>query len=343
MTWDEKRLRNITHDQLWKEVLWTFFSDFMQLFASHVARELDFGRLRRLDPEVFTDLPSGRKRVPDLVVEAHTRRGEPELFVIHVEVERRRRRDTPRRMWEYYALLRLRLGRPVYPIVVYLSRHGIGLRRETYEETLFGEMICSMQYLAIGVPDLSAHQYMKAQTALGAAMSALMVTRADDAVELTVSALERIAASGLDEARQTLLALIVENYARLTASDRDRVRTLLNTCAGGESMGKRLMGFFQKWGYDEGIEQGIEQGIERGIEQGIEQGVERGIQKGIEQGVAEGLMQGQRRLLLAQLRRRFGSLPPEIEAKIEAIRDSGRLDELALTVLDAASLDDLAL
>jgi len=43
------------------------------------------------------------------------------------------------------------------------------------------------------------------------------------------------------------------------------------------------------------------------------------------------------------LARRFGPVPPEIIARIEAITDSERLDELATRVLDARSLEDMGI
>jgi flagellar biosynthesis/type III secretory pathway protein FliH len=79
------------------------------------------------------------------------------------------------------------------------------------------------------------------------------------------------------------------------------------------------------------------------MEKGIEQGLEQGIKRGIERGVAEGLLLGQRRVLVAQLQRRFGEIPSDVIARINSIIESGRLDELATRVLDARSLDDMGL
>jgi hypothetical protein len=59
-------------------------------------------------------------------------------------------------------------------------------------------------------------------------------------------------------------------------------------------------------------------------------------------GFEEGLRQGERRVVQAQLDRRFGPLPPEIRIRLESL-SLEELDEVSLQLLDAKSLDDLEL
>ncbi len=63
------------HDQLWKQLLETFFREFMELFLPDVARDIDFDSVEQLGAEVFTDLPRGRLRRPDFLVQVRTREG----------------------------------------------------------------------------------------------------------------------------------------------------------------------------------------------------------------------------------------------------------------------------
>ncbi len=103
------------HDQLWKDVLWTFFEAFIRLFFPEVAEALDFSTAQLVEGEVFTDLSEGSLREPDVVVQVKRSDGETEIILVHVEVQAERRRDVPYRMWEYYGLLRLRKKLPVFP------------------------------------------------------------------------------------------------------------------------------------------------------------------------------------------------------------------------------------
>ena len=49
----------IDHDRLFKELLTTFFVEFLELFFPEVAAYLEPDSLEFLDKEVFTDVTSG--------------------------------------------------------------------------------------------------------------------------------------------------------------------------------------------------------------------------------------------------------------------------------------------
>ena len=47
----------MAHDQFFKDFFRTFFRDFLDLFYPDIAERLDFGSLRFLEKELFTDFP----------------------------------------------------------------------------------------------------------------------------------------------------------------------------------------------------------------------------------------------------------------------------------------------
>jgi predicted transposase/invertase (TIGR01784 family) len=108
------------HDQLFKTVLERLLQGFLELFFPEVAARLDFETLRFHDKEVFANVPAGRVREPDVVAQLQTRNGEPEIVLIHIEVQARPETDFAPRMFEYYSLLRLHHRVPVFPIVLYV-------------------------------------------------------------------------------------------------------------------------------------------------------------------------------------------------------------------------------
>lgn len=67
-----------------------------------------------------------------------------------------------------------------------------------------------------------------------------------------------------------------------------------------------------------------------------EQLIERGRQEGLQQGLQE----GQRGTLLRQLRKRFGALPSEVEARVQAAGPE-QLEEWVDRVLTAATLAEV--
>ena len=103
------------HDQLFKTVIGKLLREFLELFYPEVAARLNFETQRLLDKELFADVPQGLKREADLVAEIQTHAGEPEVILIHIEIQARTKPDVPRRMFHYYALLSLRYSKPAFP------------------------------------------------------------------------------------------------------------------------------------------------------------------------------------------------------------------------------------
>lgn len=308
-------------DQLFKELLRAFFREFLELFYPDVAAGLDFARVTFLDKETFTDLPEGSRREADLVAQVYTIDGTPELILVHTEVQTQRRSEFPYRMFEYYALLRLRHKLPVFPIVVYLAPGAGGLVEETYKEILFGRELLLFRYGAVGLPDLSADDYVEQDNPLAPALSALMRPGATGRALRRALSLRQDAVREVDEARRSLLINIIETYLTLDAEEEAEFRRLVAQPEFEEV--KQMITVYEQ----------------RGIEQGIVQGVEQGIA----QGVGQGIVRGKRDTLLRQLRRKFGELPESLVARVEAVETEVELDTLLDQVLTAASPNEMRL
>jgi hypothetical protein len=298
----------LPHDQLFKELLQAFFAEFMELFFSPVAARLDFGRVTFLDTETFTDVPTGDQREADLVARVYTLDGQPEIILVHIEVEARRRSSFPERMFEYYMLLRLRHRLPIFPIVIYLSPGTGGLTTERHEERVFEREINVFTYNAVGLPDLSADDYQQTGNPLGPALGALMKTSRLGKVAQKYQALRAMAASRVDEARKALLANVVETYLILADDEQTDLEQLVSRPESEEI--REMISVYEQRGIDKGIERGIEQGLAR----------------------------GKRETLLRQMRHKFGDLPEAVSARVEAVFDMNELDRLLDGVLEAESI-----
>ena len=223
----------IGHDQLFKQVLEAFFADFLRLFAPETAARLDLTTVTFLNPEVFTDIPQGGRRTADVVAEVRSLEGEPELVIVHVEIQREREPDFGYRMWQYYVALRLRENKPVIPValVFYAGREGIA--REEYEEAVFGESIMTFRYLQISLPLLPAEQYVQAEQVLGAGLASVMRLPPDRPAQITLhrACLRRVLdaeqSGQVDAARAFLLGNLVETYLPLTDEEREALRVQL--------------------------------------------------------------------------------------------------------------------
>ncbi len=295
------------HDQLFKAVLGKLLKEFLELFYADVAKRLDFTTLRLLDKELFADVPEGPKREADLVAELETHAGEPEVILIHVEVQARTEPDVPRRMFHYYALLSLRYSKPVFPLVVYLHG-GEGMSEEEYRVALFDREQLRFHYSALGLERLPASEYA-GKGPLGWALGALMDrSSVGNVVRFKASMLKEILGSELDVELKRLLVNVVETYFELDAGQKEELRRLLAT-EEYEGMQETEMTYFDE----------------------LE---ERGRQKGREE--------GKRETLLRQLTAKFGPLSEAVALRVNAL-ESGELDLCLERLLTARSIDELGL
>jgi hypothetical protein len=60
---------NLDHDRLFKELITTFFVEFIELFFPQVREYLDSNSITFLDKEVFTDVTEGEKYESDLIAQ----------------------------------------------------------------------------------------------------------------------------------------------------------------------------------------------------------------------------------------------------------------------------------
>ncbi len=63
----------IDHDHLFKELLTTFFWEFISLFFPAVTTYLERDSITFLDKELFSDVTSGERREVDLIAQAKFR------------------------------------------------------------------------------------------------------------------------------------------------------------------------------------------------------------------------------------------------------------------------------
>jgi hypothetical protein len=305
----------ISHDQLFKELLHTFFPEFLTLFFPHVAAQLELTgpeAVTFLDRELFTDLPRGEQREPDVVAQVQRRDGTPQAVLIHVEVESRRRAEFPARMYDYHCLLRWRRRLHVLPIVLYLAPGAGGLTREQYGEDVLGMEVIRFWYSVVGLPDLEGAEYRAGESALGSALAALMKPGEAGKPMHKALCLLGVARHAGDEARQSLLQFVIESYAKLDENEEREFTALLN-------------------------EPPLQE-VRAMISPYEQRGIERGREEGREEGRMEGILAGKRDMVRQVARARFGSLPESLDARLMQAIDSGEIDRLLDEVLQSPTV-----
>ena len=292
------------HDQLFKALLEQFFKDFLELFFPKVAKRLNFGTVVFLDKELFADFPQGPTREVDVVAKLETNQGEPEIVLVHVEVQARPEKDFARRMFEYSVLLWLRHRVPIFPVVLYLQS-GEGLTDEEYQLSLFGRELFRFRYASVGLARLRSEEYVETGP-LGVALAVLMSRRKDaDPVVLEADMQRRVATSELEGQQKFLLLNVIETYSKLSEDERVRLEHL-----------------FSRKEY-------------RTVQEVKETWSDRLLKKGI--------IEGKRETLLRLLTAKFGALSSETIAKVEAVPSAAELDAYLDRFVAAESLEDVGL
>ena len=297
------------YDQLFKDFLRTFFKNFIALFFPEVHERLNWLEIEFLEKEEFTDIPKGKQRTTDLVVKVATKDGEPEIILVHVEVEGTWRSTFPYRMYEYYALLRLRLRLPVFPIAILPERKVKGFEPETYREELFGHEFLRFSYFHLGLPGMSVDDYWDDDNPVSWGLSALMDKGERNRILFLAECYRRTRDSNLNEAEKALLINFIETCYQLTLEEETQFQSLLNQIEYQEVREVRET-FFDK--------------LER-----------RGREQGRIQGKQEALSQ------LMQVR--FGELPQKVVDKVRKIGSEEELTILLDKVVTVSSLAELGL
>ncbi|MGB8702380.1 MAG: PD-(D/E)XK nuclease family transposase, partial [Thermosynechococcaceae cyanobacterium] len=108
----------IDHDQLFKQLLSTFFIEFLELFFPQVASQIEPDSVSFLPQEYFADLTTGETKIIDLLAQVRLA-GQAVGFIIHIEAQATSRSNFPQRMFFYFARLHQTYLQLIYPIVIF--------------------------------------------------------------------------------------------------------------------------------------------------------------------------------------------------------------------------------
>ena len=312
-----------SHDQLAKNLIQTFFAEFLSLAAPVSAARLRPEEAAFLDKQSFTDFPQGDRREMDLLAEVPILGEDGRYVLVHTEIEARARPGMDQRLWGYYMQLRLRHGVPVLPILVNLRGGLPGVRLEVLEDEFDDPATALFRYRVWGISGCSAEEYLAQPEPLAWALAALMRPGRWSRAELKIECLRRIAGAKLPTGKTHMLVNWVETYLKLTGRDAVELEKLQALALNQEVRAMQMT-----WA-DKLEQKGFLKGRLKGRQEGRQE-VEQAIQS-------------LRRVVLRLLDQRFGSVPPKVQKKVEKISSMDRLTELAEKVFAVQSLDEMGL
>jgi predicted transposase YdaD len=312
------------HDRLFKEFFHRFLPDFLNLFFPDKATQLNFNTLTFLDKELIINLPDQLLRIPDIVAEVETHNGQPEVIIVHIEVEGRDKNSLPQRIFEYYTLLRALRQKSILPIALVLLPKAGGLRWQSYHEQLFGEELIHFRYGQVGIRSLPSQAYLASGDPVAATLATLMKSARDEKAAVKFIALQTVMNSQLSLADQLYLVNLIQTYLpqnKVPIGDADMMTHLAEA----------ELTWSERIAY---------QAEARGEAIGEARGEAIGEARGEARGKAKGEIKGKRELLLRLLALRFGPLPTHLLAKLNSINQTATFDQLSEHLLTAPTLAD---
>lgn len=296
------------HDRLCKELLITFFVEFLELFFPELTAYLDPDSIEFLDKELFTDVTQGDRHEADLVVRARFR-GQELCFLIHVEAQAQPQVNFARRMFGYFALLHQKYDLPVYPIAVFTYESPQRPEPAEYRVEFPDLSVLCFRFRAVQLNRLAWRDFVNRTNPIAAALMARMHIEPGERVQAKLACLRMVARMLLDPARRELISGFVDSYLQLTIEEDQQFEAELQQIQADEKEG--VMEIVTSW-----------------------------MRRGLEEGRQEGRQEGERKVILRQLRKRLGALDREFEDQINAL-SAERLADLEEALLDFTGRADL--
>jgi hypothetical protein len=163
----------IDHDRLFKELISTFFIEFLDLFLPQVASEIDRNSIRFLPELILTDVTSGEKKEIDLLAQVQYRQQDT-YFLIHVEAQSYSQSTFAKRMFKYFARLHEKYDLPIYPVVIFSFDEPKRPEPENYRVTFPDLDVLEFRFAAIQLNRLSWRDYLQQQNPVAAALMVKM-------------------------------------------------------------------------------------------------------------------------------------------------------------------------
>jgi len=294
----------VDHDRLFKELITTFFAEFMALFFPEAHRCLDYAYLEFLPQEVFTDVTAGEKNIVDILVKTRLQ-GEEGHILIHVEPQEYREQEFNRRMFKYFARLHEKHGEKVLPIAVF-AYDSKRAEPDTYQVTFPFFFVLQFKFLQVHLKRLSWKDYLRHPNPVAAALLSKMDYSQEEKVRVKVEFLKMLVRLKLDPARMQLLAGFFDSYLVLTREEEAQVQAQLAEELPLEEVAQ-MTEILTSW-------------HKRGME--------------------EGRMEETRVAILEYVESRFGVHPEGLEMALETASDLEQLKRLRREIFKAASLED---
>jgi Domain of unknown function (DUF4351) len=304
--------KSIDHDQLFKQLLTTFFLEFLELFAPELFAVIDPHSLEILPQEYFTEINAGERRAMDIIVRIDLL-GRPNApasskvsVVINCEHQSSSETDFHRRMFFYFAQLHREYLQIVYPIAIFSFDQPFRAEQSRYQVKAPGLQILDFNFLTIQLNRLDWREFLTRSNPVAAALMAKMKIDPADRPKVKVECLRMIANLKLDQARIFQLSGFIDSYLRLNPVEEQQFQVEVDKIKLPQER-ENVMEITTSW---------------------------------MEEGMIKGRESGERALVIKLLTKKVGNLSPELLSRVSSLNIE-RLEALAEDLLDFKHVGDL--
>ena len=301
----------IDHDRLFKELLETFFVEFVELFFPEAYEAMDLEHIRFLQQEVFTDVTRGDKHLVDILVETRLK-GKPGIVLVHVENQAKAQSDFAERMYIYFSRLYQEHRCLILPIAVFSYPETRDEPDQFKLEFAFMPVL-DFHFIKLELKKYNWRDYIQSNNPVAAALLSKMGYQKQERVQVKLEFLRMLVHMELDPARMTLLTGFFETYLRLDETEERKLEEEMGKM--DEKEASRMIELTTSW-------------------------EEKGRSKGRIEGKIEGKIEGQAEMLLRLLKKRFKDMPIELENKVRTLSEA-KMAQLAEAIFDLKTIEDV--
>ncbi|WP_406678464.1 Rpn family recombination-promoting nuclease/putative transposase [Moorella sp. ACPs] len=306
---------NIDHDRLFKELIETFFAEFMQAFFPRAYEAIDFTHVRFLQQEVFTDVTAGEKHEVDILVETRLK-GEAGLIMVHIEPQSYVQKEFNERMFIYFSRLYEQHRCKILPIAIF-TYDQVRDEPDTFTTGFTFLDVLRFRFYKLELKKLPWREYIHSNNPVAAALLSKMGFKDEERVQVKLEFLRMLTRLKLDPARMEMLAGFFESYLKLSQEEEERLNCELGRIDKKEA--ETIMQITTSW---------------------HERGRMEGLMEGRMEGLKEGRMEAQKETILKYLSRRFGEQPADLEEKVQKIGDLQILDRILDELFTAGTIEE---
>ena len=308
----KSKKESIDHDQLFKQLLTTFFLEFLELFTPEFFATIDPNSLEILPQEYFTEIEVGDRKAMDVIIRVNLL-GRPNApassrvsVVINCEHQSSTEPDFQRRMFFYFAQLHRKYLQPVYPIALFSFDKPFRPEKNRYQVRVPGFQVMDFNFLTIQLNQLDWRTFLTQRNPVAAALMSKMKIDPADRPRVKVECLRMIANLKLDKARTFQLSGFIDNYLRLNSVEREQFQVEVDKIKLPKER-EEVMEITTSW---------------------------------MEEGIVKGQESATRALAIRLLTKKVGNLSPELLAKVNGL-NLERVEALAEDLLDFKQVGDL--